>query len=289
MQPLSAPEKKAVYIVNDFWLYRFMARCSLVTLRRHNPDLRVEVYHVRDGGANNRDLGGLHTRVAKIPRMGADEFHSVCSGLGVCMIEVTDLDMGDESGYTPAQRSCLQGVGGGRVMLLDADTFVFGSLEPMFSLLDDYDFVADRNSFGERKTMDYRGQSISPFNSGVVMWGDGWLARYASEVQRYCCELKDGRHPMSRWLYENTSVGSKHPQGREELACSLFVLDNDLRFAYATKSQVQTERYYGGCLVHHTLVQNWADAYAQLRGEVEEPVPQKRMPLRLVGRKPRFT
>lgn len=286
MQPPSDQKRKAVYIVNDFWLYRLMARCSIATLRAHNPDLRVEVHYVSDAGANNRDLGGMLTRVAGLPRVTADEFREECARLGASVVEVRDIDMGGEPGYTPAQRGCLTSVGPGRVLLLDADTFVFGSVDPILDMLDGADFVADRNSFGERRSMEYRGRTMSPFNSGVVAWGDGWLPRYASQVARYCVELRDGSHPMSRWLHENTTPGCGPPQGREELACSLFVLDNGLRYAYTTKSQVQTGSYMGGCIVHHTLAQNWADAYARLRGAVEA---RKSLPFRLLGGKTRFT
>lgn len=289
MQPPSAIQKKVVYIVNDFWLYQFMARCSLVTLRRHNPDIEVQVFHVMDGGANNRDVGGLQTRVSKIPRMSSEQFRDVCRSLNVKVVPVEGIDMGDEAGYTPAQRKCLAGVGGGRVLLLDADTFVFGSLDPLFQLLDEFDFVADKNMWGENRKVSYKGREFHPYNSGVVLWGEWLLPNYASRVYDYCMGLKDGSHPMSKWLYENTSQSAGHPNGREELACSLFVVDNDLRCSYTTKAQVQTEKYYGGCIVYHTLVQNWADAYSQFMGEVEHCKPRTRVAMRLLGAKPRFT
>lgn len=275
---------KIAYIINEFDFYMSLAVCSMTTLRRHNPHIPVEVFYVCDEGGSNRNLGSMPR--AGAPKVTKDTFLQFCSDNNVTVSMVRDLDMGSERGYAPVQRMCLSSLGDERVMLMDADTFVFGDVSPLFGLLDECDFVADKNNYGEKATITHNGVSVRPFNSGVVLWGKGLMREYAKVVYDYCLSLKERRHYLGEWLYRV----SPDAIGREELACTLFVADRKIRFRHFLPSEVQTGTYYGDTLIYHTLTQNWMESYFRLRGHVFPGSGGKtNIKPMLLSRKKRFT
>lgn len=282
--PFSNTSMKIVYILNEFEFYLSLAVCSMTTLRRYNPDIPVEVFYVCDKGENNRNLGRIPS--GNMPKVTRDAFLRFCSEKNVTVRMVEDLDMGSESRYAPVQRMCLSSLGDERVMLMDADTFVFGDVSALFGLLDDCDFVADKNNYGEKATITHNGVCLRPFNSGVTLWGGGMLREYAKVVYDYCLALKERRHYLGEWLYKV----SPDAIGREELACTLFVADRKLRFRYFSQSEVQTGTHQGDTLIYHTLTQNWMESYFRLRGHVfGESRNKPNIKPMLVSRKKRFT
>jgi hypothetical protein len=99
--------------------------------------------------------------------------------------------------------------------------------------------------------------------------------------------LKNGSHALSGWLRQRSSTDP--PQGREELACSIFVLDRGLRFRYFQKQFVQTENFLGGCVVYHTLTQNWPQSYFRFRSVLEPKESRVMIGRRVVPAKQNFT
>jgi hypothetical protein len=68
------------------------------------------------------------------------------------------------------------------------------------------------------------------------------------------------------------------------------VLDKNLKYKYFTKQDVQTNNYYGDCLIYHTLTQNWMDGYLRFKDLIEgTSSPQKKMKLSLLKPKSTFT
>lgn len=281
---------RIVYIVNEFWFYLSMARCSLITLRKHNPSIPVDVFYIKDNNENNRNVGGLLQCAAKIPQITTNEFMELCNRLNVNVKVIDDIQMGQEKGYCYAQRKFLVNASEEKTLLLDADTFIFGDILHLFNLLDKCDFVADKNCFGERYSMTYKSTTMRPFNSGVVLWNKGLLKEYATKVFDLCLELKERTHELGDWLHQVTSDKNEPPQGREELACSIFVLDRNLKYKYFTKQDVQTNNYYGDCLIYHSLTQNWIDGYFRFKDLIEgTSSQQKKMKLSLLKPKSTFT
>ena len=281
---------RIVYILNEFWFYLTMAKCSLTTLRRHNPKIPIDIFYIQDHNENNRNVGGLLYCAGKIPQTSTQEFFDFCKSIDVNIRVIDKIDMGDEKGYCSAQRKFLTDASEEKTLLLDADTFVFGNINPLFDLLNEYDFVADKNCFGERYSMTYKGVTMRPFNSGVVLWNKGLLKDYAGKVFDLCCDLKNGKHELSSWLYQVTMNKNEPPQGREELACSIFVLDKNLKYKYFSKQQVQTNTFYGDCLIYHTLTQNWMDAYFRFKDIIDNSqTTQKKIKLSLLKPKRNFT
>lgn len=278
---------RVVYIVNEFWLYLTMLRCSVTSLRKHNHDIPIDIVFVSDGNRDSRDVGGITMSLGGVPRMHSLELPSFCKSMGLNLVDVGAPDLGEENGYASAQRVCLNHCSTEKTLLLDADTFVFGDVAGLFGSLDGCHFVADKNTFGERGTLDYGGRTIRPFNSGVVLWGDGLLREYAASVGGLCHSLKNGSHALSGWLRQRSSTDP--PQGREELACSIFVLDRGLRFRYFQKQFVQTENFLGGCVVYHTLTQNWPQSYFRFRSVLEPKESRVMIGRRVVPAKQNFT
>lgn len=278
---------RVVYIVNEFWLYLTMLRVSVTSLRSHNNNIPIDIVFVRDGNRDNRDVGGISVSLGGVPRMQSSDLPSFCRSMGVNLIDAGLPDLGDEKGYASAQRICLRESSPEKTLLMDADTFVFGDVAKLFKHLDGCQFVADKNTFGEKQTLDYAGKTIRPFNSGVVLWGEGLLREYGANVGRLCFGLKNKTHPLSEWLYQRSSTSP--PQGREELACSIFVLDKGLNFRYFPKESVQTENYFGGCLVYHTLTQNWPDSYFRFRDVLKPKKSRVVVERKLILSKPNFT
>ncbi len=280
---------RVVYILNEFWFYLSMARCSLATLRRYNSSIPIDVFYIKDNNENNRNVGGLLQCAGKIPQVSTQQFMDLCKQLNVNVNIIENVEMGNEKGYCSAQRKYLTNASEEKTLLLDADTFIFGDVEPLFELLNDCDFVADMNCFGKRYSMTYKGLTLRPFNSGVVLWNRGLLKEYATKVFDLCLDLKDGKHPLSSWLYSVSSDKNEPPQGREELACSIYVVDKNLKYKYFNKQHVQTNEYFGNCLIYHTLTQNWMDGYFRFRDSIEGISNQKKIKLSLLKPKTNFT
>ena len=264
-----------------------MLRVSVTSLRRHNDEIPIDIFFVRDGNRDNRDVGGITMSLGGIPRMQSSDLPEFCKAIGANLIDVGVPDLGDENGYASAQRVCLRDSSSEKTLLMDADTFVFGDVANLFKHLDGCQFVADRNSFGEHHTLEYAGKVIRPFNSGVVLWDEGLLREYGTVVGGLSLGLKNGTHPLSGWLHQRSSTSP--PQGREELACSIFVLEKNLGFRYFPKNAVQTENYLGGCVVYHTLTQNWPMSYFKFRDVVDFGKIRVAVKRRIIPSKPNFT
>jgi len=263
-----------------------MLRCSLLSLRHHSPSIPIDIYLIRDNCSNSRDIGSLPTTIASAPKVTTNMMSGMCASLGANLIDLGNFDFGSESGYAYAHRAAFAFAPNDKTLLMDADTFVFRDLSPMFDLLNGIDFIADKNMFGERTLLEYRGKQIRPFNSGVVLWGEGLLREYGKSVHSLCCDLRDGKHSLSDWLYKNSSTNP--PLGREELACSIFVIDQGLRYRYFAKSEVQTENYLGGCAIYHTLTHNWPNSYFRFRG-IEQYFYKKNIKRLVISSKRSFT
>ena len=64
----------------------------------------------------------------------------------------------------------------------------------------------------------------------------------------------------------------------------------NLKYKYFSKQEVQTNTYYGDCLIYHTLTQNWMDSYFRFKDVIEGlQNKQKKIKFTLLKPKRNFT
>lgn len=248
-----------------------MAFFSLQTLRKYNPCFPVRVYFIKD---NRRDSRNLKNLKYKINYVSQQKFFNFCDKQDIEIVEYQNLDLKEETGYFSAQRivfaDCLEE----KVLLLDSDTFIFGDVAELFDIYKSYDFVATPNTWGRHKNIFYKGVEFKPVNSGVVLWNNWNFKKYGENVYDYCIGLKKKIHPMGEFIYAESPNGG----GREELAASLFVIDNNLKYAYFKSEHVQTEEYLSKTRIFHTLTPRWHHYFSTFK----KYLPKDKINLRLI-------
>jgi len=254
--PIPAPGTMiCVYLVNEEPAYIGMLSLSLKMLRQHNHNVSVIVYYIQDGKRDSRNipLTEITRALNKLPNDYAS-FSKLCEELNV---EIRVRKPKQEEAYYSLHRLLLQEIEEETVLLLDGDTFIFGNIEEFPTIYAGYDFVATPNSWGMVNLVPGLDPSFKSFNSGVVLCQNGIFKRWMNTIGDYCQRLYDGRHPQSEWLW---SV-SLECAGREELAASLFVLDNGLKYRYFEDQHVQMGSYDGNARILHTLSPSWHSLY----------------------------
>ena len=264
----------AVYVLNEEPFYMTMACFSLKTLRQYNPTLPVTIYFVEDNRRDSRTTNDPQALLRAIKMVTKEELFSLCKSLNVNLQIYKDLDLKEETGYFSMQRIVFRDCLHPTVLLLDADTFIFGDVTPLFEIYKDVDFASTTNTYGDHYFTEWNGKSVRSFNSGVVIFNNQNLKKYADVVYDYCLSLKKKIHPLSQWLW---SV-SQEATGREELAFTLFALDNNLKYAYFDPSHVQKENWKSPTKIYHTLTHNWLDFYVnhypKILNSHNQPIPQ---------------
>lgn len=248
---------KVLYLLNESPFYMQMAWFSIQTLRKYNKNIKVEILYVCDKQKDNRyspvlfDFG--------IENFTKESFVESTKIFDVDFNFVHDIDLKEEKGYHPLHRIAFQNVDDDQILLLDADTFIFGDLSPFFNALNYHDLVADMNEWGRwGNTFPYQGFNFCPFNSGVVLFNKGLLREYGKQVYDLSMAVKGNEHPVGKWMedYERCE-GSNGKGGREEIAFTLFVLDNKINYRLSTFREIQTTRRFMDCLIHHTQTPNY--------------------------------
>lgn len=247
-----------VYLVNEEPAYIGMVSFSIKMLRQHNPNVRIVVYYVQDGKRDSRTIPLLEIARAlnKLPDNYLS-FSKLCEELDV---EIRVRKPQQQEAYYSLHRLLLQEIEEETVFLLDGDTFIFGNIEEFPKIYAGYDFVATPNTWGMTNSVPDIDPEFKIFNSGVVLCQNGVFHRWMKTIEGYCRSLYDGSHPRSKWLWE---VSSYDCGGREEFAASLFVLDNNLKYAYFDDKHVQMGSYDGDTLILHTLSPNWRRLFNQ--------------------------
>lgn len=251
-----------LYIVNEEPAYISMISFSLKLLRHHNPNVSIVVYYVLDGKRDSRSMPLME--IARALNKLPNDFYSfsqLCEELNV-EIRVRSAPYQDQK-YSPLHRVILQEVENETVLLLDSDTFIFGNIEDFPQIYADYDFVATPNTWGMTNKVPSFDSKFKTFNSGVVLCQNGLFCRWMKTINDYCDGLYYGGHPLSKWLWE-TSTGDC--DAREEFAASLFVLENNVKYAYFKDKHVQMGNYDGNSLILHTLTPNWRTLFHKCFG-----------------------
>lgn len=260
-------EKACVYILNENQLYHGMFSVSLRTLRKTNPDIPVVLVYVRDGNADSWNKGAESMRSALDQSLisrymvgGERSIMDLCSRHAV-RVELVDRLPYATQNFVSIQRCMFSRLDIANALLLDVDTFVFGSLGKIFEFGLGCDVaaspmvgVADGGVSSQDVMFSYMLSGrlvkslVRPANSGVVLFRNGTLKEYGSVVKPYCDLLLGKKHPMSHMMY------SMRPDGRsrEEFAFNVFLLERSKKVRLFGKSEVCTYDYAPGCAVYHS-------------------------------------
>lgn len=279
--------RACVYLLNQNPIYRGIFSVSVRTLRKHNPDIPIILFYVEDYGMDN-----YHPSLKLAKHIGADqakkylkvseiEIFDLCKELNIDLRRVKSPCQ-ELNRYTPAHRVYLKEVKEESVLLLDSDTFIFGNIDSFFEKKSD--FIADRMrgysipSDGSppiteqislvyvyeknKNPEDLARVRVTPFNSGVVVFHKGTAAQYGEEILNYCNRLLFKKHPLSHLVH----AYREDARNREEFACTLFVLENNLSWEYFEKSEVQTHTLESWPTIFHSTSVTWPqyfDAFAK--------------------------
>jgi hypothetical protein len=260
-----------------------MFSLSVKMLRRHNPNIPVKLLYVEDAGHDNY-----------VPSLQLSQYISAEYGNKYLKLEEKDIfDLCKElnvdvlklpppiqllNGFNSTHRIHLSQIKEDSVLLLDADTFIFEDVESLFH--SDKDFLADRMQMymPVDAKMDVEAQTwvfnyekdknsddpvkirMNPFNSGVVLFNNGTAAEYGRQILRYCNRLLLKKHPMAELMYSMREDG----RNREECACTLFVLENNLTWDYWGSKEVQTYKLSLPTKVFHTSGPTWPYYFDEL-------------------------
>lgn len=274
--------RTVLYILNEEPTYLALASNSLQMLRKYNPTVPVRILFVEDGRRDSRK--GVDAILAPVPEAllpirTQEAFFSLCDKLNIEVWRRPVPDLRGEEGYPSAQRCLIQECPEPTILLLDADTFIWGDVEPLFDAYPGLDFVASPNNYGDIGPLRIGEVDVRPFNSGVVLWQNGWAKAWSSQVIDYCLKLKHRQHPMSEWLW---SVSTADCGGREEFACTLFVVENNLRYAYFQPEHCQTNQWKQTTLIFHPTSPEWPRYFLALNQPKAEPVKTRKVTPRLV-------
>lgn len=270
--------KSCVYFLNQNPIYRGIFSVSIRLLRKYNPDLPVTLFYIEDGGADNY-LPSLQLvqyisadNAKKYLKIEEQEIFDLCKELNVDLRRVAP-PLRELNGFNSTHRIYLRDVKDESVLLLDSDTFVYGNLDSFFEKK--VDFVADYmqsyypavegqqartektfwvfNYERNKNPDDPVKIRMAPFNSGVVIFNNGTATQYGQQILNYCNRLLLKKHPMSEVMYSHR----EDARNREECACTLFVLENNLSWEYFDKPEVQTCKLEFPVKVFHTTNSAW--------------------------------
>lgn len=270
--------KSCVYFLNQNPIYRGMFSVSVRLLRKYNPNLPVNLFYVEDGGADNylpsfqlaKYISADNAK--KYLKIEEQEVFDLCKEFNINLHRVP-APVKQLNGFNSTHRLYLKEIQDESVLLLDADTFIFDNLDALFE--NKFDFIADymqsyypategKQAYTEQTFWVFNYEKdknpevpvkvrMSPFNSGVVVFNNGTAAKYGEQVLNYCNRLLWKKHPLSETMYAHRPDA----RNREECACTLFVLENNLTWNYFDKLDVQTCKLELPTKVFHTTNSAW--------------------------------
>jgi hypothetical protein len=193
-------EREVAYLVNAEPVYLEMVKTSIHLLRQHNENIAVTAFLVHDGRhrwpADFADFcDHWCVQLCPCPNVGANYFQDNKIHLARCQ--------------------------GERVLLLDADTFVFADVAELFEAYRAFDVVACTNDWvwHRRYRKDFIPGKPLPMNSGVVLCSSRFLRSWTASIPGLHETLCNGRQfpALTRWLYEV----SRTAYNREEFGLTI--------------------------------------------------------------------
>ena len=215
-------DSQVAYLVNGASPYMEMTKTSIHLLRRHNSTVPVTVFFVDD-----------HHH-----RLPAD-FSDFCDHWSVELRVCLNV----ESSYFQDNKVHLGQCEGERVLLLDADTFVFADVLELFEAYQGYDVVACTNDWVWH--CGYRAEFIPgnpvPLNSGVLLCSSRFLGAWSGRLPELHECLRTGRSfpALTKWLYEVSASA----YNREEFGLTICSAEAHIRTAHFADADCKLLKY----------------------------------------------
>ncbi len=259
-----------LYILNDNPLYHAMYSVSVRLLRSRNPNIKIKLIYVKD---NNADSWSESNEIYKslnpqyIQKYMAWNFDNIQNLSNLCNVEMKVFEKLPyrSQNFVSLQRCLFEEIEDDNVLLLDVDTFIFKPVDFIFTKYYQHEIYAtplvailkdDNGSRLEKHEMMFSyvienklyKSNLMPMNSGVVLFRNGLLKKYGSNVLKYCNELMYRKHPMSDMMFSIRPDG----RSREELSFNLFVLENKISNAFFDPNDVATVDFNQNLSIFHT-------------------------------------
>jgi hypothetical protein len=272
---LSYGMKTCVYLVNEHPFYMRELINSIKMLREYNSAIPVKLFLILDSA--NQTL--MRKNMSSV-NLTTDELRKAMDQFNIEVIEKEPFISPGDEGYFVINRTYLQELKEDHIFHIDADTFIFGDIEPLFEKYQDVDFAACESEWMKSTstwTNEYT-KGINPFNSGVMFWKNEHLVKWAKKLPSFLKELKNKEHPSSKWLYEVCDKANN----REELSVSLYVAENNLSHKYISSKDCFTAinessfQFLGKTLIFHPFTDQWLETYRRLTGKKPKQAKVKR-------------
>ncbi len=250
-----------------------MVANSIEMLREYNKTIPVRVYYIMDAG---KETFWRKEQIAS--RFSRDVFFKYCDNMDV---EVKQCEaIHSDPPYYHLNRTHIRDCQEQSALHIDGDTFIFDDVESIFEDYKDVDIAASISRWMEQEHWDsvrYLGRpKLPPFNSGIMLWNNGWIKHWASSIPDICKRLLEKRHLASEWIYIFAA-----PTNREEVALTVFIAESNLSYKALTKEDVLlVERKadlddISGHIIVHSYSDQWAKIYRTLNPK-EQPKFRKR-------------
>ena len=246
-------KSQVAYVVNEDPVYLEMTETSIRLLRQHNGTIPVTVFLVEDT-LQQRSAG----------------FIDFCDRWGVRIRTCPDVS----DGYFQDNKVHLGQCESDRVLVLDADTFVFADPEELFATYAGFDVVGCTNDWVWHRG--YRADLIPgnpvPLNSGVLLCSSRFLRSWTKQMPGLHETLRTGgRFPaLTRWLYDVSASA----YNREEFGVTICSRVRDFRTTHFADADCKLLKYkrldadlarFRSCTkIFHSYSQHWRRCAARI-------------------------
>lgn len=150
----------------------------------------------------------------------------------------------------------------GKILFIDADTFIFGDVEKLFDYQED--FVACENKWMENWNYDWFG-GIRPFNGGVLLFNNNSQEILSQNLLKTIQELKLKQTDWAKWITT--------PHILDEMAYTQLVFDLKLSYNYFKKEHcsnilhLQDLKTMQNSIIFHCYSKQWQMVYDYLENK----------------------
>ena len=246
-------KSQVAYVVNANPDYLEMTRTSIRLLRHHNASIPVIVFLIDD--VRYRQPAG---------------FFDFCARWDIRIRTCPDVS----HGYFQDNKVHVGQCEGDRVLVLDADTFVFADPEELFNTYAGFDVVGCTNDWAWHRgyQTDLIPGDPAPLNSGVLLCSSRFLRSWTKQMPGLHEALRTGgRFPaLTRWLYQV----SANAYNREEFGLTICSRDPGFRTTHFAEADCKLLKYkrldsdlarFRSCTrIFHSYSQHWRRCAARL-------------------------
>jgi hypothetical protein len=250
------------YITNEHPFYMRMVSNSIKMLRKANETIPIRLVLIEDK-AKHTFLRGVEQGV----KFSKDDLLAHCKNMNVDVWLRPSI-----SDYFFLNRNYLQDFKEETLFHIDGDTFIFSDVNYLIEKYKDVDIVASHSrwmeSMGWDSALYLDDPQLKPFNSGVVLWNEGWGQKWAKQLPTLCADLVRKKYKAGDWIHR-MDVGLHR---REEVSVTCFASFNQIECGYFERNEVllveippDLERA-GDSIIMHTYSDNYSRVLRKING-----------------------